>query len=114
MTHKVTIRAKLLLFITAILLLVAIASLYLAHSNLSRVVDESQQELYYSKIDMIINSIKKTNTQLEKTGLVDAYRRDFQRRLTLELSGTYYRTQIRLFFLRPITAVPFSVQGIYA
>lgn len=98
----ISIRLKLVIVNAAIFAIVAAASLYLAHHNLSRITDSSQLELYRSKIEMVLNAVRSTDQRLKKTRLVQAYRLDFQRRLIKELKRLYYQGE-------PLDAYPFII-----
>jgi len=67
-----------------------VISIYLADYELRKIVDNSQNEMYEQKVAIIHNIIARENEKLQKTGLVEAYREDFQNAIIEELRDNYY------------------------
>ncbi|NOX25923.1 MAG: response regulator [Deltaproteobacteria bacterium] len=86
-----SITFKLLSLIIGAFIISAIGVLLTAKWQLSRIIDHSQSAVYAEKIATITDSLERSNTRLQKTGLVDAYRDDFQQTALRDLRQSYYR-----------------------
>ncbi|MGL1886652.1 MAG: ATP-binding protein [Reichenbachiella sp.] len=82
---------KLLSIVVIAFTISIIAILILSHYQLTNIIDESQQEMYGDKIDVIWETLDRVNTRLEKTGLVEAYEESFKFAAVAELQKAYYK-----------------------
>ena len=81
---------KLLLFLIASLLITMSAILILSNRNLRLIIDESQNEIYREKLDMIWLELNVYDQRLEQTGLREAYLEDFQNSALRDIRNKYY------------------------
>ncbi len=87
--HSITF--KLLFFIICAFVVTAVSVLLLADFQLTQIIDESQQAVYTEKVEAIRASLLIRNDRLEQTGLVEAYKKDFQDESLKNLRKTYYK-----------------------
>ncbi len=85
-----SIRTKLILIVSCAFLISTISIFLIADKQLTTIIDSSQNELYRQKIEVIWKILEQENQSLEKTGLVEAYRDDFQRSILKKLKSNYY------------------------
>ncbi len=85
-----SIRTKLLIIVSGAFLVSTLAIFFIADRQLTAIIDSSQNELYREKVDDICKVLTRSNQLLEKTGLVDAYREDFQKSILNDLKKSYY------------------------
>ena len=88
-----SLRTRLILLFTGSFCLTLAFMTVMAQRQLVKIVDTSQTEVYGEKLDTILAEIERTNQQLIRTGLPDAYRSDFQNRILLNLRNQYLRGQ---------------------
>ncbi|WP_051309833.1 hybrid sensor histidine kinase/response regulator [Desulfogranum japonicum] len=82
---------KLLPFIIGSLFLITLSVHALSKRQLTNIIDKSQQKIFSEKIDVVWESLQQVNTQLEETGMVEAYIDDFQTTEINRLTNIYYR-----------------------
>jgi hypothetical protein len=85
-----SITFKLLALIFSAFVVTTVSVLLMADNQLSRIIDNSQHELFEEKIEAILGSLYRSNERLKKTGLVEAYGDDFKEASLKILRQTYY------------------------
>ena len=95
-----SITLKLLPVIIGSFILLAACVLLLAKSELTKIIDKSQQDIFAEKIDVVWGNLKRMDDRLQKTGLVEAYREDFENSALKTLQESYYK-QLQI-SLKPI------------
>lgn len=86
-----SITCKLLLFIFLAFAIATLCILFLAHRNLTRIIDTSQDLVYAEKTETILGELERNDERLRKTGLVEAYSADFQKAAHDNLRSQYYK-----------------------
>jgi signal transduction histidine kinase len=86
-----SIKFKLLFIIVTAFIAMTISVLYLADTQLTPAIDETQEAVYAEKIVAILESLHRTNDRLKQTGLVEAYAQDFKESILKVLRKTYYK-----------------------
>lgn len=82
---------KLLSAIALAFVVTTVSVLCMADRQLTRIIDESQNALYKEKVESIVSFLARSNDRLEKTGLKEAYIKDFQEASIKSLRSIYYR-----------------------
>lgn len=85
-----TITFKLLSLIISSFVVATGTILLLATNQLTRIIDQSQNEVYAEKIAAIKSSLARRHERLKQTGLVEAYVDDFKQSSLEVLRQTYY------------------------
>lgn len=85
-----SIRLRLIVYVTSVFIIASMAIFFITESELRKIIDESQEELYMERIDSILNILDKTDIRLQKTGLSQAYIHDFQKTAIQRLSESQY------------------------
>ena len=99
-----TITLKLLALVIGGFVVSSVAILLVAHHQLVRIIDQSQNEMYAGKVDVIHTTLARVNERLQQTGLVEAYEADFKASVLQELRNTYYKqpgAQVYPFIIDP-------------
>jgi PAS domain S-box-containing protein len=99
-----SITFKLLLLISGAFLISSLGVLVVANTQLERIVDRSQNEMYEEKLAAISRELAGVDARLQKTGLVEAYIEDFQESIIAELRAYYYQDPAPLIY-------PFILDG---
>lgn len=86
-----SITLKLLPLIVCSFVLIIVGVLLLSKSQLTKIIDKSQHEIFKEKVDVIWEELNRGDIQLKKTGLVEAYKDDFEKAIISNLKNTYYR-----------------------
>lgn len=81
---------RLLIAISAALLLLVLGLLFVTDQQVHKILDQSQTARYQKQIDAILNSLQLQEERLQATGIPDAYREDFQTTAIRNLRATYY------------------------
>jgi len=87
---KHTLTFKILALITAAFLVSGVAILLLADRQLTRIIDAGQEDIYQEKVQAICALLRQADERLRKTGMVEAYREDFQLESLKDLRRLYY------------------------
>lgn len=81
-----------LLSVIALAFAVTIASvLFMADKQLTRIIDESQSALYKEKVEAMCDLLARKHERLQQTGMVEAYRHDFQESSLEMLRDLHYK-----------------------
>ncbi len=89
---------KRLIFLVIAFFLMTMMILFAASEiQLRKIIDSGQHLIYQEKIEIVLNELERTNTRLQKTGLVDAYIDDFQNTILRELKNGYYEKGMTVF-----------------
>lgn len=86
-----SITFKLLLLIVCSFVLIMTGVLLLSKIQLTKIIDKSQQAIFTEKVDVIWETLQRVDDRLQKTGLIEAYKDDFQKSTIGNLKNTYYR-----------------------
>jgi len=86
-----SIAFRILSLIVGAFIIGVIGILLTAKYQLSRIIDHSQLAVYSEKIATVTDFLQRSNVRLQKTGLVDAYRDDFQQTALKNLRQVYYK-----------------------
>ena len=86
-----SITLKLLPFIIGAFILVTICVQFISKAELTTIIDKSQKDIFAEKIDVIWEHLKRVDTRLQKTGLVEAYADDFKNSTVTTLRDSYYQ-----------------------
>lgn len=81
---------RLLLAISAALLLLTLSLLLVTNHQVRAILDQSKTALYQRQIDSILNNLRLQEERLQATGLPSAYLQDFQLSAVRNLRATYY------------------------
>lgn len=90
MIHFRSITTKLLVLIIGCYVLSLLCILLIADRQLNQILDKSQSEIYGEKLELIWIELDRSESRLQKTGLVEAYVDDFKNSVLTQLSGAYY------------------------
>jgi len=85
-----SITFKLVFFVVAAFIITGISVIYVADYRLIKIIDKSQQVMYSNMLDVIWNELNRTDGRLQKTGLVQTYKNDFQLSVIKTLREIYY------------------------
>ncbi|MCK4839624.1 MAG: PAS domain S-box protein [Desulfobulbaceae bacterium] len=85
-----SITFKLLAIIIGAFVITTGSVLFMAGDQLTRIIDESQHELFEKKTEAILGILYRSNERLKKTGLAEAYGEDFKEASLKILRQTYY------------------------
>lgn len=85
------IKSKLFVFVVVVFLTTTLCVLTLSHFWLIKIIDASQNDIYYGKIEAILGYLETVDAKLKKTGLVDAYIDDFKTSAAGNLRSNYYK-----------------------
>jgi len=86
-----SITFKLIFFVICGFFITAISVIFVADKQLTKIIDDSQNAMYTEKLNTIWETINRTNNRLQKTGLVEAYSKDFRDSVIKTLKATYYK-----------------------
>jgi len=85
-----SITFKLLSIVIANLAIMTIIILIIANTQLTRIIDKSQEAVYNEKIEIILETLRRSNERLIMTGSIDVYIDDFKKSALNTLKKTYY------------------------
>lgn len=85
-----SITFKLLAVVIGASLLIAVIGFLLANSKLTRIIDENQNSMYEERLEVIWNTLARSDERLHKTGWVETYAEDFKKTAVQSLRESYY------------------------
>ncbi len=85
-----SITVKLLSLIIGAFIFSTVSVLLLANAELKQIIDKSQQVVYSEKIETILGLLSRDNQRLQKTGMIEAYSKDFKESALQDLRKNYY------------------------
>ena len=85
-----SITVKILSVIVLAFIMTTGFSLTFSDIRFKKIIDEKQTEIFTDKINVIVSSMTKTVSELEETGMREAYEEDAQKELVAHLSQQYY------------------------
>jgi PAS domain S-box-containing protein len=88
--HFRSITTKLLFLILGTYVLSLLSILLIADRQLNKILDKSQTEIFHEKLEHIWIELDRSESRLQKTGLVEAYVDDFKNSVLTQLSEAYY------------------------
>ena len=91
MRIRYSLTTRILLLVTATLLVGGALIYGIANRHLLAIVDRGQEEIYREKVEAICAQLARADERLRKTGLVEAYREDFQTAVLKDLRELYYQ-----------------------
>ena len=89
--NSMSITIKLILVIISSFIITTISILFVANLQLTQIIDRSQNAVYTEKVDAIWETLKRSESRLQMTGLVEAYEEHFKELAITALRETYYR-----------------------
>ncbi len=92
--HRVNRKSLIFRFLSLITVafIVMFMTVYLVGSSqMRKIIDESQNELYSEKIDLIIAMLRYSDNRLQKTEWIEVYKKSFQNSVIKSLKKIYYR-----------------------
>ena len=87
-----SITIRLLSFITAAFFVTTLSVLILANNQLHDIIDSSQSDVYFERLETIIGTLNRKAQRLKLTGMVEAYEKDFKESILKTLRQIYYKT----------------------
>jgi GAF domain-containing protein/HAMP domain-containing protein len=85
-----SINFKLVSLIIFAFVFTAVSVVWLAYFQLTRIIDNSQAEIYSGRLNTITNEFERRYKLLEDTLLVETYEEDFQEAALRDISSSYY------------------------
>lgn len=85
-----SITVKLLALIIGAFIFSTVSVLLLANAELKQIIDKSQKVVYSEKIEAILGILSRDNQRLQKTGMIEAYSKDFKESALQDLRRSYY------------------------
>jgi signal transduction histidine kinase/DNA-binding NarL/FixJ family response regulator len=95
MRRYFSIRRKILGLIACSFLVAAIGVVFLSHTWLQAIVDQSQYFIYEEKLKMILRLLKDKFARLKLTGRIETYEEAFKGSILKKLRATYYEGEER-------------------
>ena len=86
-----SITIKLLIPVAVAFIVTAVLVIWITKKQTTRIIDVNISATYSEKVDTVWHMLARSNDKLQQTGMVDAYREDFQREAISELKNTFYK-----------------------
>ena len=86
-----SITTKLLLLVAVAFIVIAVSVIWIANDQTTKIIDVNVSTAYREKVDTVWHMLARSNDKLQQTGMVDAYREDFQRDVVADVRHRYYK-----------------------